>query len=141
MYKLRTFKRRSKLWIGRHILNIAEALPTFNGGFIQHLQGIRKHSREDADKDFERTRLPKDGKLVLSTITLYQVYPIEDLDILTDSIEREFGNDVFKRTFDTIKSLRSSENHLFGGSHYVLGHISRDKSGFFYPLGYKVYRH
>jgi hypothetical protein len=130
-------KRRVKLTVGNKVLDIAEALPSFNGGFIQNLQYMRRNLRKHIEQDFTNMRLPEGAHLELPRIFMFQVYPIEDIDILTRSMERTFGNDKFRRSSEPLEDVKRSESSLWAGSWSLLGHLSRNKSSFFYPVGHR----
>jgi hypothetical protein len=118
-------------------LDLAECLPSFNGGFIQNLQEIRRHFRKESDDDAVNSRLPKGTRLELPHLVLLQVYPIEDVDILTAAMEKTFSRNPFERSFDTLESIKKSEPQLWGGARMFLGHLSHDHSSFFYPSGHR----
>jgi len=130
-----------KTWIGNRVLDIAESIPTFNGGFVEHLQEIRRHFRKESDEDEVNSRLPKGARLELPRLVMLQVYPIEDVDILTSAMEKTFGKNPFERSFDTLESVKKSEPQLWGGSQMFLGHLSPERSGFFYPMGHRFEKH
>jgi hypothetical protein len=78
-----------KLAVGTKILDIAEMLPSFNGGFIQYLQEMRQNARAQIDQDFLNTRLPEGACWEIPRILMFQVYPIEDIDILMNDCDGE----------------------------------------------------
>lgn len=52
-------------------------------------------------------------------------------------MEKTFGNDKFMRSSDSLKAVKKSESELWAGSWSLLGHLSREKSGFYYPVGHR----
>lgn len=119
-YKIRT-KWATKL------LDWTEALPSFNGGTIAELQSIRKHQRTWAERESERTRMPKDLRLTIPRVVLLQTYPIEEFDHLDKALRN-----LFPGCKDQIDRIRGEAAGIEGWSWHAIGHLAR--TGAFLPL-------
>jgi len=130
-------RRFLKVWIAEQLLDIVEALPRFNSGFIKYLQQMRGLERKRAEEDRSAVQLPEGAKLTLAALTLYQVYPIEEFETITKSILSTFGREVYDSSSGTLKELRGEEAMLWGSSQRVVGHLSHNKSGFYFPVAHR----
>jgi hypothetical protein len=72
------------------ILDIAEALPTFNGGIVSIFQEQRRYQRESSKEDTEGSRVPDGVQVKLHSFTPLRLYLLEDLEMLNASLERLF---------------------------------------------------
>ena len=139
MQKEHGLKSRLPVWqtlkarCGKQYLDWAEALPAFNGGRIKLLQTIRGHQREQAQKQFEKSRPQAGTVLHLNQLLLVELFPIEDYDELEQQLRRLFPGD--KKLEKGIEFIAGTAGQLFGGSWCNIGHIVRKKANpFFYPF-------
>ena len=109
------------------ILDIAEGLPTFNGGIVSIFQEKRRYQRESSKEDTDRSRVPDSLQVKLHSFTLLRLYLLEDLEMLKASLERLFpasdpGWD--REIIGDIDSLR-------GFSWSYIGHVVAKRKMFF----------
>lgn len=80
----------TKARISKTLLDVAEALPSFNGSIVQLFQVIRKHQREDAERTYQQSRLPQGSQITNVYLRLFEIYTVEELDHLIDNLTRLF---------------------------------------------------
>lgn len=115
-----------KARISKTILDIAEALPTFNGGIIHMFQVIRDQQRKGAERACNRSKLPEGYQIEFSSIRLIDFYLVEDLDKLLINLKRVFP-DINKSLRNTLLTLKERSERISSISSYPIGVIGRRK--------------
>jgi|GEM_PF-1238053 len=107
-----------RLRVAKSVLDVAEQLPSFNGGPVQRLQTIRKLDRELAAAAHATTRPPEGTSLSCGACCLLEVFPIEDFDHLESGVRRLFPRMEVNGNFDR---FRASADDLLGGGWLRIG--------------------
>jgi hypothetical protein len=120
-----TLKSRISNWM----LNVAEKLPSFNGGLISHLQTIRAIQRKSAKTDLERRLKPDGGIVALTHINVTIPFELEDFESIHRGLRNLFGKN--EKNIQFIKKLKDEVNSFSKTSWNNLGSISSDPSRMF----------
>jgi hypothetical protein len=126
---MRTLRDRLRVKYANFILDIAEALPTFNGGIVSIFQQKRKYQRKSLKEDLDRSGVPDEVQVKLHSFTLLRLYPLEDLEMLKASLEKLFPASIFNRDREVIEDIES----LRGLSWSYVGHIVAKRRMFLPP--------
>lgn len=124
---MENFRDRLRAQYANVILDIAEGLPTFNGGAVSIFQEERRHQRESSQEEAERSQVPDGVQVRLHSFTLLRLYPLEDLKMLKASLEGLFPASGLGWDHGIIGDIDS----LWGLSWSYIGHIAAKRTMFF----------
>jgi len=111
--------------VAKKVLDWAEILPEFNGGFVHRLQEIRRHQRERSKAAFERSRPPARTEVRYKSCLLAELFPVEELDTVLKAFRRLFPGRGFGR--DRLEGFGEQATSLVGRGYYRVGVLARHK--------------
>lgn len=83
------FKRLRSI-LSKKYLDWAEGLPRFRAGTISFLQGIRDRDRKNSTETYTRTRPPRNTDFKFESISLFEMFQIEDYKQVQKSVLKLF---------------------------------------------------
>lgn len=120
-----TLKSKISNWM----LDVAEKLPSFNGGLFQHLQMTREFQRKSAKTDLERRLKPEGSAITLTNINVTIPFELEDFESIHRGLRNLFGKN--EKNIQFIKKLKDEVNSFSKTSWNNIGTISPDKNRIF----------
>lgn len=126
MYKFA--RKYYKEIISRKILDWAEVLPKFQGGFINELQSIREHQKKWSSRRFQNRIKPDNSSLTLKEIRFVVSFQLEQFFLIQRIISKLFPNS--EKVGKFIKDLKDSESSISACSWNNIGLVVKNK-GFY----------
>ena len=116
--------------VARFILDLAEQVPRSAGGFIHRLQDIREDDRKWTTRLHQSTRPPDGTSLSYVACCQFEVFPVEEFDILESGIRRLFPRTELNDRFD---EFRGSVDDFLAGGWTLIGTLVQSGSRPFSP--------